>query len=260
VDWLQSGKGTPPPVVQDSSVFQEQKGAVSAAQDEVDSYKSTIEDMQKTVAGLKENLKTMIQEEAAAKANGPAPTSDTAVADLKTNEQKFASTLQSQKQVEGYKSCDLTPAEMLALWIYSSSGYQMINTALRQGGDNAERVKVYADVLNRALAKLSPYDGTVNRGGTPPQNVLDQHQPGAIVTYPSFTSTSIGSGFGGETRFVIKSKTGRYIGSLSSHYGEHEVVFPTNTRFKVVDRKKDDSGSTEIIMEEVPPTMEEITP
>ncbi len=150
--------------------------------------------------------------------------------------------------------CGLTLDELLALTLYTGSYYGSLNKALRQG--RAESVKPFTDVLVSALKKIKPYTGTVKRGADLPAEAAKKYSVGAVVTYPGFTSSSVGTGFGGKYNFVIRSKTGRLIAPYSGSYGELEVLFPAGARFKVLSMKTsgvDKREQTEIVMEEVGP-------
>lgn len=146
----------------------------------------------------------------------------------------------------GFKDCGMSVAEVYALRWYTGSGYGAFNSALRSGGENAKKYEPIKIVLNEALKKLAPYKGEVVRGTTLPAAVAAEHTPGAILNYPSFTSTGIGSGFGGSQKFIILSKKGRYVGSHSSNYGEKEVLFAADTKFKILEVE-----GNKITMEEV---------
>ncbi len=147
-------------------------------------------------------------------------------------------------------SCGLTVDEMLALVLYSGSYYRFLNAALRSG--EGDKVKPFTDVLNVALKKINPFNGLVKRGADLPQDALQRYEVGNEVTLPGFTSASLSSGFGGNHRFTIQSKSGRLIAPYSMSYGEHEVLFPAGARFKVLSAQKY-GGITEFVMEEVGP-------
>ncbi len=151
--------------------------------------------------------------------------------------------------ITGALRCGLTAAEAYAIRLYTGSSYGWINGALRSQ-QPAEKARVFRDVLNSALAKLRPYEGTVRRGANLPPERLAQHQVGAVVTYPGYTSTSVGHGFGQRHRFVIRSKTGRFIDPSSANPGEYEVLFPPGTKFRVLERTENDNR-VEFVMEEV---------
>jgi hypothetical protein len=71
------------------------------------------------------------------------------------------------------------------------------------------------------------------------------------VTYDAFTSTSVGFGFHGNIRELILSKHGKPIANFNNlNGGEGEVLFPSHTRFRVLDWKQKDF-TAEIILEEM---------
>lgn len=147
--------------------------------------------------------------------------------------------------------CGMSIAEIQALQDYTSNGYQKLNEILRfSAGEKNEAYEAYRDVLNSALKKLNSYKGPVLRGTTLSPEQVALHQVGTIVTYPAFTSTSVTSGFGGDQRFVIQSKNGHFIAPFSSSKTENEVLFPANTKFKVLNVEKT-NDKTEITLEEV---------
>ena len=107
------------------------------------------------------------------------------------------------------------------------------------------------DTVNAGLAKLPAHKGTVRRGTVLPPDVLAEHQPGAIVTYKAPTSSSTGDGWQRRHRFVIQSKGGKLIERYSAHDVEHEVLFPADTRFRVLERTEKADGTIEFCMIEV---------
>ncbi len=149
--------------------------------------------------------------------------------------------------------CGLSIAEYLALREYTGSGYMQLNRILRTGTEEEKVANApFAETLQAALFKLRPYVGPVRRGTEMPEDVLKAHQPGQIIPYKAFTSSSINKGFGGSQKFFIKSKSGRYVDPLSSSSGELEVIFPKDTKFKVLERKRV-SGVDYFVMEEISP-------
>ena len=90
----------------------------------------------------------------------------------------------------------------------------------------------------------------MKRGTTLPDDVLARYQVGAIVPEHGYFSTSITRPFGGPHRFVVHSARGRHIRQLSAHEIEDEVLFPSGTPFRVLDRI-DGADMVPITMEEV---------
>jgi hypothetical protein len=147
---------------------------------------------------------------------------------------------------------DLDVAEVNAIKGYTASEYVALNRGLRTPAEQG-KYESYKEELNAALDKIPDYKGEVHRGATLPEDVLQLHQIGSIVTYSGFTSTSVAHGFGGAERIIIYSTHGKYIDAISSCHGEEEVLFKAGTKFKVLDRHQDTpGGEIDIIMEEVP--------
>lgn len=147
--------------------------------------------------------------------------------------------------------CGLSTAEMLAISYYTGSkGFRVLNGALRAGGTEAKDMEHFAETLKAALKKFRTFDGTVRRGAELPSEKLEEHQRGATVEYPAFTSTSVGSGFGALHRFTIKSKNGAYIAPYSANPHEREVIIPPGN-FKVLSRERSLNGKIEFVLEQV---------
>lgn len=117
---------------------------------------------------------------------------------------------------------------------YSNGTYGGVNSALRSGTWD-EATHVYAKMLNSALKKMPAHTGVVKRGADLSPKQQGMYKEGHIVEERSFTSTSTGKGFHGNTRFSItaKGKRGHDIKKLSEHSGEKEVLFQARTFFKV---------------------------
>lgn len=154
--------------------------------------------------------------------------------------------------------CDINKKEYFSLQLYTGGLYaRRINAALRdQDTDELERYKILIKHAQSALMKLKPYEGFVVRGAKIPKDLLTDHVKGARVRYSSFLSTSLSSSvarsFGSDTRYVIVSKSCRYINPLSRHQTEKEVLCLPGTVFQVFYRKDNDHGGIDILMEELP--------
>ncbi len=211
----------------------------------VDQYKQQIKSIEEMIGAKKE-------EDAKAAA---APVADTQSTEgrLRELEAKFKSDVNWNKVEgnQGHQNCGLSVAEELSIIWYCGNGYGSLNGALRSTDPAViEKFKPFKDTLNEALKKLSPFDGYTVRGSNLPKSIRDQHTVGNIVKYSAFTSTSLTRGAGGDDRFVIKSKTGHYVGSYSPFYHENEVLFASDTKFKILSVDKVD-GANQYIMEEV---------
>ncbi len=153
--------------------------------------------------------------------------------------------------IEKSELCFMTQNEITALMMYSMSAYRKLNVALRdQDPVLLSQFRIYIKTLNSALDKIKNYEGFVKRGAGTNRARFDDHQVGAVVTYPSYTSTSIGNGFGGVARYVIYSKTCKYIAPFSVASSEEEVLCKPGTQFKVVYRE-DKKTIIHLMMEEI---------
>lgn len=85
------------------------------------------------------------------------------------------------------------------------------------------------------------YEGEVTRsltfqlqGKEALREFLKEHKINEIVSYPAYTSTTVGDTYNsnGEVRIKIISKTGRDIRRFNE--GEQEILFERNKKFKIV--------------------------
>ncbi len=133
----------------------------------------------------------------------------------------------------------LSNAEMVALVGYAMADYTELNSSLYACDSRVPKLALYIEELDSALSKLPNYVGTVIRGTTLPKSILAEHVPGAIVSYPAFTSTSAGTtvprAFASTDTLIIQSKTGKRITDFAYDHSEDEVLFKNGTRFLVLD-------------------------
>ena len=162
------------------------------------------------------------------------------------------------------------PEEVMAVQDYTGTTYGAINATLR-GNDaavlakpltTAEKTKYLEDArfASAALDALPNYTGTVYRGASLPNDVVDQYVVGKVMAEKAFTSTSLkpdvaenfsGSGDGFKAvNYTISSKKGKAVGSLSAVPKEEEILFKPDTQFKVLS-KKTKKGVVHIYLEEV---------
>ncbi len=150
----------------------------------------------------------------------------------------------------GAKACGLTPGEAKALSLFTESGFEILNGALRKDLTD-EKYLAYEAVLNRALRKLNSYTGLVSRGEELSPEDLARYKTGVIIERKPFTSTSVGSGFSKTIHVVIHAKKrGHYIAAISNYPEEHEVLFESHTKFKVLSALPEDNPN-EIVLDEV---------
>ncbi len=105
------------------------------------------------------------------------------------------------------------------------------------------------------MRQLPSYKGTVFRGTnlTPEQAAI--YKKGEVVKEKAFTSSSAteATAFSGNTRFLIKSETGKDISILSDFQSEKEILFAPHTQFRVLSVDvNSQTGLREIFMVEIP--------
>ena len=142
---------------------------------------------------------------------------------------------------EEIKEKDLTPDEESAIIRYIGSDSYKINEPLRNGSELTQDQKEWIKTLDRALDKMPVYEGEVTRsltfqlqGKEALRDFLKEHNINEIVSYPAYTSTTVGGtyNFNGEVQIKIISKTGRDIRRFNE--GEQEILFERNKKFKIV--------------------------
>ena len=135
--------------------------------------------------------------------------------------------------------------------------------------ETRDNTLLIAGVLDHALEKLDPAKPvadehghvpeylTVHRGANLTAEDLAKYVPGNEVTEPRYTSTSASSdkAFKGNTQFAIMGKSGRDISFCSKYPDEREILFPSNTPFKVLHREKVEN-TTLIVLKEIDKELE----
>lgn len=114
---------------------------------------------------------------------------------------------------------------------------------------NRNELELYVRLIESGLSQLPSFKGTVFRGTNLTPEQLAKYKKDEIVTESAFTSTSTvaGDAFPGNTQFVINSKNGREISILSEYPNEKEVLFKSNTKFKVLTVDFDKKANTTVI-------------
>lgn len=164
---------------------------------------------------------------------------------------------ESEKDNPGWDYSDmnaLTETDKTYLVAYLSHAYGVMNEALRGEREMNDEITTMVKGVDRAINKLTPFEGTVYRGiqfdsgrlltdRREYQAVLDYYKSnvGDIITERGYTSsgkikTKIDRKFtssnGNNIKFTIDSKTGRDLSRYNDE--EHEVLFKRGTRFRVV--------------------------
>jgi hypothetical protein len=155
---------------------------------------------------------------------------------------------------------DLTLYEKALIFKYSEDGYEELNQSLLSNKGNLDTT--FGKLLFETLDKLPDYKGIVYRGVKLNKKQIkiyqDSFKNGELVIEHPFLSTSksrmVAQEYKKNCLFIISSKTGKDIERIAK-YGtfnppnEKEVLFKTNTKFKVLDIVKE-KDLIEIILEE----------
>jgi hypothetical protein len=123
---------------------------------------------------------------------------------------------------------------------YTDKCYKKINSELFKSTDQDHDVLKIAEQLDAVLCDYPMGTGEVFRGASLPDEALKKYLDSKEISFPAFSSSSksfsVSCEFAkkGNTLFRMISKSGRLIGSHSKHSMEDEVIFRTNTRFRVI--------------------------
>jgi hypothetical protein len=139
----------------------------------------------------------------------------------------------AKAEIAAGNSKGLSHSDISHIKAYTGSGYRKTNSQLRKGTIDVDTFK-HTRNLEKALDKLPPYKGEVGRKTDLSPEQFAKYQPGMVVKERGFTSSAKDKKkWSGDYHFVIQSKTGRDVSSLSSHKGETEVLFKPDTAFRV---------------------------
>lgn len=153
----------------------------------------------------------------------------------------------------------LTPDQAFCVYAYTmgepaygESPFRATNWSLRNPDLSlADRGMEYVRMLQEGLARMPTHQGIVHRRTNLPADVVATAENGYFSDM-AFLSTSIRPDlFSGRDYLVVRSETGRAIGTLSRFPDEAEVLFPPRTQFGVTIVSREASG-TILIMNEVP--------
>jgi len=133
-----------------------------------------------------------------------------------------------------------TEGELSAIRKYTqTAGAHDLNTALWNDTPLSLNLSLFKDTLVSALKRLPDFKGTVRRAAKVPKKFLPGYEVGKTVVFKGFTSTSKGDNwrrFSGD-HFTITSERGKLIRDIAYLQDEEEVLFPPNTKFKVIERE-----------------------
>lgn len=154
---------------------------------------------------------------------------------------------------------ELDEFEKAIIYYYTEDGYESLNETLRNGGKITELGKH----LNYSLSKLPNYKllcyRTIKCSKTKLKKYYDAFTNDLTVIENSFLSCSKSKSlslyFSESPLFIIKSKRGKEIEKIAkfgidSGQNEKEVLFKSNSKFKVLDIKEENKKIV-ITLEEI---------
>jgi hypothetical protein len=159
-------------------------------------------------------------------------------------EKKLAEWEEKRKHLPA--AAKISPQELEAINEYTGGQYLEINKALRgQVSDESRmsRSQAAAQLINSALSKLPSYGKQSYRGTHLLPEDLDKYEIGKTYQDPAFGSTSFDAKYvhGGNTYFIYypkpKKSLAKDVTALSGFDQESEVLYPSGTRFKVLDKQ-----------------------
>jgi hypothetical protein len=159
----------------------------------------------------------------------------------------------------------LNAAEIKAIRDYTGSAYDYINPALRKSSiklsaDNKlefdkdwTKYADYASLITSGLEKLPASKAVVYRREHGVHQYVKNMRVGQIFINKQFlSSTTYGKKHGdSEVVYRILSETGRWVGDISQHPGENEVLFSPNRMFLITNILVNNNGHYMIHMREL---------
>lgn len=154
-----------------------------------------------------------------------------------------------KKERRGQIPKNLTEDELIALYGYTQTLYRTVNAFLRQ--DETLTVSPYVKAMDSALEKLPVYEGEVVRSANVPVDVAKTYVVGGFITIPAYAAASIRGLRPGRDRFKIHSLSARKLGGLADVPADGDVIFPRNSKFRVLAKKKNKDETTDYELEEL---------
>ena len=148
----------------------------------------------------------------------------------------------------------LTEAENTSIYAYTKSWYMQVNRKLRDGkvGAGSLDPDPLINKIDKAIEKLPKYEGSVTRGVHYPYEVFDElsgAKPGDVIGFRSYSSAahSGAKDFGGNTQFIIDTKSARKVDHIAYEKREAEALIPRSTQFEIVNIDLNDNGNRMVV-------------
>ncbi|HTI60905.1 ADP-ribosyltransferase [Mucilaginibacter sp.] len=163
-----------------------------------------------------------------------------------------------EPRVNSLKQLGLNAEDGFFIWSYTGSCSSWLNCDKRDCNEhNSECKKHFANALERALQKLSPFEGKVWRWEQADENLRKfnwfKDNVGLTVRVPYFLSTSKDDITADPMLWeitTISNGHARDISEISNNLHENEVLFLPDAKFKIISVKDDNRT---IIMQELSP-------
>lgn len=144
----------------------------------------------------------------------------------------------------GYSIPVLLESEKSAVYSYVGGESYLINDALRRGLSLSPGQEEIVKNLDKALDKLPTYRGEVSRSlwfhtNDDVNDFVKQHCINSEITYSAFTSSTAGSVYNKEAQVQLCWYSNKGKDMIKYNPEEKEVLYPRNSKFKVVDITKD---------------------
>jgi hypothetical protein len=150
----------------------------------------------------------------------------------------------------------IAPEDLVGVRVYITDFHREIDAALRRiDTTKLAEFDAHIRVATYGLHRLPAYRGAVYRGATLPEHAAAKYSAGMVIQERAFVSTSADPArrFPGNVQYVIHSVNGRLVRALADDPEELEVVFFTQTRFKVLAVDVDTaSGDRTVYLAEIP--------
>jgi hypothetical protein len=146
------------------------------------------------------------------------------------------------------KKPKLTSTDRAAIQDYTAHHFKEINDYLRNDGSGNATTDRRIKQLDQALDKLPDHAGATHRtmdfdSKEESEKFASQFIVGGESTDKSYQSSSgRPSLIAGSVNISVEGGGGKDISSISANPNEKEVIYPRNTKYKVVSKEKDEYG------------------
>ncbi|WP_157405293.1 hypothetical protein [Actinopolyspora halophila] len=152
---------------------------------------------------------------------------------------------------------DEAKADFVAVILYTGrgeNGANAVNRLLRTGDTGSTRD--YVACLLSGLRRLPVHRGPSFRFGGSPDEDIDDYEPGAVLSEPGFLSATAADDLTANEEYgdvVIWSHSARRVSLFGRNSLPEEVVFSSDSRFKILSTTDEESGRPALLLRELRP-------